>query len=55
METQIRINRRAWLLNNLEKVIEESVYYRSYSFEMKPKNRISIFNFKDSSGKGNIK
>lgn len=50
-----QINRRAWIVENLEKIIEESVYYRTYSFEMKNKERIIIYNTCNDSGKGQIK
>ena len=49
-----RINVRSFIVSNLEKYIEESVYYRNFSFEIKEENKIVIFNYKDESGKGAI-
>jgi len=50
-----RINKRNFLVSNLESYIQESVYYRSYSFELNNKNnKTIIFNFVNNSGKGKI-
>lgn len=49
-----QINKRAWIVENLEKIIEESVYYRTFSFEMKDKESITIYNTSNENGKGKI-
>lgn len=49
-----QINKRAWIVENLEKIIEESVYYRTFSFEMKNKEAIKIYNTSQEDGKGKI-
>lgn len=49
-----RIFKRNYIVSNIEKLIEESVYYRTYSFEMKP-DKVVIFNYLNDSGKGRIK
>lgn len=50
-----QINKRAWIVENLEKIIEESVYYRTFSFEMKNRERIAVYNTSNKDGKGTIK
>jgi hypothetical protein len=50
-----RINRRLYLISNLEKIIEDSIYYRSFSSEMNESKKIIIGNFKDDSAKAEIK
>jgi len=49
-----RINRRFYLSSNIEKIIEDSVYYRSFSSEMNESKKIIIGNFNEDSGKGKI-
>jgi hypothetical protein len=46
--------KRNYLVSNIEKLIEESVYYRTYSFEMKS-DKVVIYNYSQDSGKGKIK
>lgn len=49
-----RMFKRNYIVSNIEKLIEESVYYRTYSFEMKPE-KVVIYNYSQDSGKGTIK
>jgi hypothetical protein len=49
-----RINRRFYLISNIEKIIEDSVYYRNFSSEMDQSKKIIIGNFNEDSGKGKI-
>lgn len=49
-----RMFKRNYIVSNIEKLIEESVYYRTYSFEMKP-DKVVIYNYSQESGKGTIK
>jgi hypothetical protein len=50
-----QINKRAWIVENLDKIIEESIYYRTFSFEMKNRERIPVYNTSNKDGKGTIK
>lgn len=54
MESEQRIKRRNYLLNNLEYLISESVYYRSNSSLMKDKDKIVICNIKNKENKTKI-
>jgi hypothetical protein len=43
-ETSSRIYRRYSILNQLEHLIKQSVYYRSFSFEMRGTEKIVVGN-----------
>lgn len=46
-----RLLKRYTVLKKLEYYISESVYYRSNSEDMKPDNRLELWNFASDSGK----
>lgn len=48
-----RIFKRNYVVSNIDKLIEESVYYRSYSFEMKLDKTV-VYNYSQDSGRGKI-
>ena len=49
-----RLLKRFTILKKLEYYIDESVYYRSNSEDIRPENRKSIWRFGSESGKINI-
>ncbi len=49
-----RINIRHFLVSNLDRYIQESIYYRNFSFEINNDNKTIIYNFLDDYGKGEI-
>lgn len=49
-----RISKRYYLLSNLESIIQESVYYRSFSDDMKTTKKV-LYSFGKDSGKVEIK
>jgi hypothetical protein len=54
MEPEQRIKRRNHLLNHLEYLISESVYYRTNSSLMSSKNKIVICNINNKENKKKI-
>lgn len=49
------LQKRLSLLNSLENYINESIYYRSYSYEMNLKNKYVIWNYNKEKGKVDLK
>jgi len=49
-----RISKRYYLLSNLESIIQESVYYRSFSEDMKTDKKV-VYSFGEDSGEVEIK
>jgi len=49
-----RINKRAIIISQLDKIIEDSVYYRNFSSEMNDEKKIVIGNYKEDFGQGRI-
>jgi|LauGreDrversion4_2_1035121.scaffolds.fasta_scaffold00005_130 hypothetical protein len=49
-----RINKRAIIISRLEKIIEDSVYYRNFSSEMNDEKKIIIGNYDQDFGQGKI-
>jgi len=49
------LQKRLLLLNSLELYINESVYYRSYSKEMNPTCKYTLWNYGEKMGKVSIK
>lgn len=49
------LQKRLSLLNSLEVYINESIYYRSYSGEMKKKSKYIIWNYSEDIGKVSLK
>ena len=48
-----RIPKRYYLLSNIDSIIQESVYYRSFSDDLKS-DRIVLYEFGEESGKAHI-
>lgn len=46
-----RISKRFYILENLEYLISESVYYRSFSEDLVAQNRQVLFNISNSEGR----
>ena len=42
MEKEQRLSKRHYLISNLEKIIEDSIYYRNFNKYMKESKKISI-------------
>jgi hypothetical protein len=42
MEKEQRLSKRHYLISNLEKIIEDSIYYRNYNKYMNESKKISI-------------
>lgn len=49
-----RISKRFFILDKLEYFISESVYYRSFSEDIKNNKKLVLFNIKDTEGKVEI-
>lgn len=49
------LQKRLSLLNGLEAYINESIYYRSYSVEMKQNFKYIIWNYNQDAGKVSLK
>jgi len=49
------LQKRLLLLSSLELYINESVYYRSYSGEMNPARKYTVWNYNEKIGKVSIK
>jgi len=49
------LQKRLYISSNLESLISESIYYRSYNKEMLKENRIVIWHFSEESGKAIVK
>jgi putative lipase involved disintegration of autophagic bodies len=54
MDLQQRIKRRYFLLSYLDKMIEESIYYRNNNFQMNQDQKIVIANITDANFKTKI-
>lgn len=44
LEKDDRINNRIYILSNIENLIKESVYYRTYSNEIVDENKVTSIN-----------
>lgn len=42
-----RLSKRIWIINNLDKIVAESVYYRNNSEFLDESSKIVILNIKD--------
>lgn len=49
-DSEDRILKRYSVLNNLENLIQESVYYRTYSEDINIQFRRVLYNYEDQSG-----
>lgn len=55
MEKEQRLTKRHYLISNLEKIIEDSVYFRNYNKYMIKSKKISIGPISESNIKAKIK
>jgi hypothetical protein len=54
LEKEDRINNRIFILSNIEHMIKESVYYRTYSQEIQDCNKIASVVLSDSEMKAKL-
>jgi len=55
MEKEERLSKRHYLISNLEKIIEDSIYFRNFNKYMNEKTKIELGPISEQTIKGKIK